>query len=122
LPGKPVKVGDSWPIEVNFISVDQNFVCDTSCKKNSVTVMSITNINGDQIVKLKYDIIEYVKGSLSSPFDGKNINTSLKFSHRGIANFSLNEGRWLDYNCIMSNSSTGLMSNQTTERISLLNN
>ena len=122
LPGTPVKVGDSWPVEVNFISMDQNFVCDTSYKKNSVTVISITNINGDQIVKLKYDIVEYANGYFNSPFDGKNINTSIKFSHKGTADFSLNQGRWLDYNCIMSTFSTGLMSNQSTETISLLNN
>jgi len=122
LPGKPVKVGDSWPIDVNFISVDQNFVCDSSYKKNTVTVLAITNVNGDKVVKLKYDIEEYISAYVNSPFDGKKNNSVMKFTYQGIADFSLSQGRWLDYNCLLSMFSTGLMSNQTTERISLINN
>lgn len=34
LPDKAVRIGDTWSIDVNFISMDQNFKCDTSFKQN----------------------------------------------------------------------------------------
>jgi hypothetical protein len=122
LPGKPVKVGDWWPIDVNFIEMDQSFVCDSSFKKNKVTVTDISDINNEHVVTLKYDIVEFITGDFISPFDNKPIQTTMTYSHQGIAHFSIERGRWLDYNCIMSNISTGAVSSQIETRISLTPN
>jgi hypothetical protein len=122
LPGRMVKVGDSWSLNVNFLSMDQNFVCDSSYKKNSVTVTSIDSQNGDYIVTLKYDIVEYVNGNFNSPFNNEPLKTTMKMSYKGIAEFSTEKGRWMTFNGIMSLSSTGMMSSQSTKRFSLIAN
>jgi hypothetical protein len=124
LPGRPVKVGDSWPLDVHFISMDQHFICDTSSYKNKVTVVNIIQTNDDQIVTLKYDVLEYASGSFSAPempfISNEAFKTSMMFSFNGIADFSIGKGRWIDYNGVMAESSTGMMSSQTSERYSLI--
>ena len=120
LPGKPVKVGDTWSPEIHFLSMDQNFICDSSYRKNNVTVINISNKENEHIVTLKYDIEEYVSGNFTSPFDGKPIKTSMKMTHKALADFSIEKGRWIIYNGIMSISSTGMMTSQSTKRCSLI--
>jgi hypothetical protein len=120
LPGRPVKLGDSWAVDVHFLSMDQNFTCDSAFKKNIVKVVAISNTGGEHIVTLKYDIIEYVTGVFNSPFDNNPIRTSMKMTHQALANFSLEKGRWVSYNGIMALSATGAMSIQTTKEISLV--
>jgi hypothetical protein len=120
LPGKPVKVGDTWSPDIHFLSMDQNFICDSSYKKNNVTVISIDKKENEHIVTLRYDIEEYVSGNFTSPFDGKPIKTSMKMTHRALAEFSIEKGRWSTYNGIMSLSSTGIMTSQSTKRCSLI--
>jgi len=113
LPGKSVKPGDSWPLNTNLLSMDQNFVCDSSYKKNVVSFIGIENRNGERIVNLKYDLVEYVNGAFL------NSNMSMKMTYQGIAQFSIEKGRWITYEGIMGLSSTGMMSSQSTKKISL---
>jgi hypothetical protein len=120
LPGRPVKIGDTWPLTINFLSMDQNFICDSSYRRNNVTVMDIKSINNEHIVTLKYDIIEYVSGDFNSPFNTNSIKTMMKMTYQGIADFSVERGGWAAYNGVMSLSSTGIMTSQTTKRLSLV--
>lgn len=120
LPGKAVKVADSWALDLHFISMDQSFICDTSYQKNNVTVTGIDKKDNETIVTLKYDIVEYVDGDFKSPFDGSVVKTSMKMTYQAIAGFSVERGRWIAYDGIMSLSSTGIMSSQTTKKFSLI--
>jgi hypothetical protein len=120
LPGKPVKPGDKWPLSIHFISMDQNFICDSSYKRNEVTLVSVENKAGEHIVNLKYDIAEYVMGNFISPFDKNAMKTSMKMTYRGMAGFSLEKGKWVVYDGVMFLSSTGFMSTQTTKKFSLI--
>ena len=53
------------------------------------------------IVILKYNIEEYVKGNLlSNNSDLKE--AKMKFTYQGIAEFSVDKGRWVTYDGIMS--------------------
>ena len=122
LPGKPVKVGDSWPLDIHLIAMDQNFVCDSSYNKNEVIVVGITGKNDDKVVMLKYNIIEYVSGDFTSPFENKLIKTSMTISYNGIASFSTKKGRWISYDGIMSNTATGIMTANSREKFSLIAN
>jgi len=114
LPGKPVKPGDSWPLSINFLSMDQSFACDSSYKKNNVSFISIEDRSGEHIVKLKYDLVEYVTGIFL------NSKTSMKMTYNGIAEFSIEKGRWVMYEGVMGLSSTGMMSSQSTKKFSLI--
>lgn len=114
LPGKPVKVGESWKLDVNFISMDQNFVCDSSYKKNNVTLVSVENRNGEHVAILKYNITEYVDGN----FIGQHM--SMKMAFEGMSAFSIEKGQWVMYAGIMSIANTGMMAAQITKKVSLI--
>ena len=123
LPSKPVKIGDKWSIDVDLIANDQNFVCDSSYKINEVTLADIKTINGETIAILKYNIIEYVNGDFITPAfmnsKAQKTATMMKFAHQGIAEFSIDKGRWLSYNCIMSIEATGIMTVTKTTKFTL---
>ena len=103
LPTHTVKVGDTWSIEVNLLSMDQSFEPDTFSRKNEVTLVDVEIINGEEIAILKYDIESYVSGNMYSPFLDSNegLPTYLYMTHKGIAKFNITKGRWADYNCLM---------------------
>lgn len=120
LPGKEIKMGDTWSISVNFLSMDQNFVCDSSYKKNNVRVINIEKKNSDNIITLQYDLVEYIHGSFNSPFNKQSVPTTMKMTYKGMADFSIEKGRWVNYNGILSMSASGIMTSQTTKRFSLI--
>lgn len=124
LPGKSVKVGDSWSINTNLISMDQNFKCDSAYKKNNVSVTAIDNTGADKIVTVKYDIEEYVIGKFGfgglfgGGEDGKMF---MKMIHKAIAKFSVTKGKWLSYDGVMeSHSSSVLMGGDSKKTFSLI--
>ena len=119
LPGKPVKVGDTWSPDVHFLSMDENFIPDSSFKKNIVTVINISGSSSEHVVTMSYDIEEYIAGDFKSPFEQAPVKMTMKMTHKAIANFSIEKGRWLNYEGAMSLFSTGLMGSQTTTKISL---
>lgn len=120
LPGRPVKVGDSWPIDVHLVSADQSFICDSAYRKNEVEVVNISNKSDDEIVTLKYDFVEYITGNISTPMFNISQKTSMGFSFQGTADFSVSKGKWIDYNGVMSEKSTGMMSVQDIKRFALI--
>jgi hypothetical protein len=124
LPTIPVKVGDKWSLDINLITNDQNFDCDTSYKINEVTLVDIKKINGETIAVLKYNIVEYVKGNFNSPSffgsDREQKETMMKFTHRGIAEFSIDKGRWVNYDGIMSLEATGVMTANKKTKFTLI--
>jgi hypothetical protein len=122
LPGKSIKTGDSWPLDVHLISMDESFVCDTSFRKNNVKVIGIENKNGEHIVTLRYDITEFVQGDFYSPVNNESIKSMMKFTYKALANFSIEKGRWVNYDGIMSMSASGIMTSQTTKHFSLVVN
>jgi len=113
LPGHPVKEGDSWPLSINLIENDEHFSCDTSFKRNKVTLSEIKKIGNETIAVLKYDVIEYVKGIFNMPaFMGNKAepkDLEMKFTIQGIAEFSVEKGRWVNYDCFLNFESSGMM-------------
>jgi hypothetical protein len=123
LPAKPVKVGDCWPLAVNFIENEQNFKCDSSYKLNKVTLVDIKKVNNENIAVLKYDIVEYVKGIFNSPFGSAKSKLNelmIRFEHQALAEFSIDKGKWMSYDGIMSVTSTGMMKGNKKTKLSLI--
>lgn len=124
LPAKPVKIGDKWSLDINLIANDQNFECDSAYKINEVTLTDIKKVNGETVAVLKYNIIEYVNGDFNSPsFSGNNRRikkTMMKFSHQGIAEFSIDKGRWITYDGIMSLEASGVMTANKKTKFTLI--
>lgn len=122
LPTKPLKIGDIWPLDINLIENDQNFTCDDAHKINEVTLIDIKIIDGETIAVLKYNIMEYVHGifislsSIDNESDVTETETMMKLTHHGLAEFSVDKGRWISYDAIMSMEMTGIMTvNQKTK-------
>jgi hypothetical protein len=124
LPTKPVKVGDIWSLDINLITNDQNFDCDSSYKINEVLLIDIKTIDGEKIAVLKYNIVEYVKGNFNTPAffgsDGGQKETMMKFTHQGIAEFSVDKGRWVNYDGILSLEATGVMTANKKTKFTLI--
>ena len=124
LPAKPVAIGDKWSLDISFIGNDQNFDCDSSYKINEVTLADVKKVSGETIAVLKYDIVEYVKGNFNSPSFLGNVGgqkeTMMKFSHQGIAEFSVSKGRWVKYDGIMSLEATGIMTANKKTKFTLI--
>ena len=124
LPTTSVKVGDRWTINVNFIENDQNFECNKSHKINNVTLTHIKEINGEKIAVLKYHIEEFVEGVFNMPSFKKNSSEQkelmFNFAYHGIAEFSIDQGRWISYDGIMSLNASGIMTANSKSKFSLI--
>jgi len=123
LPTKPVKVGDSWKLDISLTANDQNFKCDSSYKVNEVTLTDIKKEKGETIAVLKYNIVEYVKGTFSLPSfmsGGGEQKAMMKSTHQAIAEFSIDKGRWIMYDGIMSLDATGFMTVKKKTKFKLI--
>ncbi|GAB5523847.1 MAG: hypothetical protein Roseis2KO_17190 [Roseivirga sp.] len=123
LPAKPVKVGDSWELDVNLIANDQNFECESASKVNKVTVTDLRKANGETIAVLKYEIEEFVDGTFHAPAmfgNGGPTKTMMKFTYQAIAEFSVDRGRWVSYDGIMGFTSNGVMTAKSKKKFSLI--
>jgi hypothetical protein len=118
LPKTPVKKGDSWPLEVNYILNDQNFDCTKSNRTNKVTLIDIKKVKEEQIALLQYTIEEYVEGNFGM-FDDKE-KTIMHFTLNATAEFSVEKGRWISYEGILTSDTSGFMGNKTKQRIALV--
>lgn len=122
LPQNPVKVGDSWGLEINLLAIDQNFECDSAYKVNKVTLTDLKIENGETVAVLKYDIIEFVDGTVNMPtFMGKGgpIKTMMKFTYQAVAEFSIEKGRWIAYDGIMEIETNGYMRSRMKKKYTL---
>jgi ABC-type uncharacterized transport system permease subunit len=124
LPTKPVQVGDTWVLDINLITNDQNFDCDTSYKLNKVKLTDLRKVNGETIAVLKYDIVEYVKGIFNTPSfmgnKGNQTETMMKFTHQAIGEFSVDKGRWVTYDGIMTLEASGVMTANKKTKFTLI--
>jgi len=124
LPSKPVKIGDTWSLDINFIENAMNFVCDSSYRENEVKLSDIKIVNGDTIAVLQYNIVEYIDGVLNPPSLFMNNNsdqqTVMKYSYQGVSEFSITQGRWVSYYGIMSSEVSGFMSMNLKQKYALL--
>jgi hypothetical protein len=123
LPTKPVKIGDAWELDIQLISNDQNFNCDSSFKFNRVILADLKKVKGETIAVIKYEITEYVHGTFNSPFSkgkGDQGETMMKFIYQGVSEFSVDKGRWLTYDGIMSLEASGVMTANMKKKFSLI--
>ncbi|HEY1870750.1 MAG TPA: hypothetical protein VGG71_06805 [Chitinophagaceae bacterium] len=108
LPENKVKVGDVWKLGVDMTQIDNNATCDSSFKKDNVTVSNISIKNEDTLVTIIYDFEEYFTGSFIT-----QIRSDLRYYGKAV--FSVNHGQWLSYDCIKESNMTGIMNSKTKE-------
>lgn len=106
LPNRKVEIGEKWKLNLSLIEMDQNFVCDSLNKENTVYIENILEKDGDKIAVIKYNISEYAIGDFSNPM-GKMFGmetdkkTFMKISHIATGYFSILKGKWVNYEGIM---------------------
>lgn len=123
LPKQPVAVGDSWPLEVNFISNDQNFVCNESKKWGKAELVGLEQENGETVAVIRYDFGEMVKGDFVMPGlaeEGGGKPLSMNFTHHAVARFSVDRGRWIIYDGLMTLLAEGMMNSDQKTKLTLL--
>jgi hypothetical protein len=115
LPTEPVKIGDSWSLEINLSQFDQNFICHKSERRNKIELIDVKEIDGEEIAYIKYDIFEMVEGYFNNPFSKSHIPTFMQMSFSGISQFSITNGRWKIFNCMSATKSSGFTSANVVE-------
>lgn len=109
LPTEKVAVGDSWSLDINLITSNENVIWKNSSQKNRVTLENVIVENGETIAVLNYDIFESFQGENDfdnlnmqtggyNPFSGmvsKDINIEMSMTGKGY--FSITKGRWKNY-------------------------
>jgi len=84
LPNRPVKIGDTWSLNVSYLQFDQSFVCKLADRTNNVELIDVLKDKNDTIVIIKYDISESASGYMKNPMTNEKIETSLSMSFNGI--------------------------------------
>jgi len=126
LPEKPVKIGESWTLNIDFIAFDQHFLYDSAYKRNEAKLVAIKKQGEETIAVIEYDAVEYVKGTFRVPdffqSEGavKEVPTMMAFTYRGIAEFSLEKGRWVSYEAIAKMDSYGMIDANSQKKFALL--
>lgn len=123
LPTLPVKVGDSWSLDVNLISYDFSFLCKKSERRNQATLVEIKTVEGEKTAVIDYDILESVDGEISiGPLseDGKPMLSTMRYRHTARGEFSIDRGRWLSYAGELELNTTGTMSLSQCTKLQLI--
>ena len=122
LPADNVSIGDSWSLDINFIENDHTFICSDAEKKNTVTLLDIVEDGNDTVAVMKYDIYELVSGTFPGATFGLDIDivdVTVRVGYRGIAEFSIKEGRWLKYSGIMDMENKGFQESALVRKITM---
>jgi len=125
LPNKTIKKGDTWTLyNVNLIGNDQNFICKKAEKRNIITLSDIKKSNSETIAVIDYDIMEYVQGDFNTPaFFGNESSTkktTMKLIYKAQAEFSVEQGKWISYNGIMSLDANGVINSVQKQKYALI--
>ena len=120
LANRPVKIGDTWSLNVSYLQFDQSFVCKSADRTNNVELIDVLKDKNDTIAVIKYDISESASGYMKNPMTNEKIETSLSMSFNGIAEFSVNNGRWIKYNGILETTQKGMMSGSSKQKLALI--
>ena len=103
LPQNSIKIGDTWDLDVKFINMNLT-KCDSAFQKHTVTFKELRKQGQDNIAVLEYDCAEFARGEF-----GDTMQSGM--SYKAIAEFSLNKGRWVKYDGIISMRMEGGLAN-----------
>ncbi len=120
LPSKPVRIGEKWSLDVNWITMDQNFECDSMKRTNEVELIDVRIDKRDTIAIIKYNFNERVKGNFNLPFGNKSIETMYDWQYNAICEFSITNGKWINYSGISTVHSTGFQNTSFKQRFALV--
>lgn len=115
LPTKKVKKGDEWSLSVNWIQMNHQFIADSSYRVNKASLIQLKKENGNQIAVINYNLKEGVFGSLKNPMNQKNVPTTMQMGFEGVAEFSITDGKLINFNGVLSYDATGFQTSSTKQ-------
>lgn len=120
LPSKPIKLGDKWSLNINYLEFDQSFICKSADRINEVELIDILKDDTDTIVVFKYNISENANGYVVNPMNKEKNETSISIKYVGISEFSIVKGRWSKFNGIIETTQKGMMSGSVKQKLALI--
>ncbi len=119
LPDKEIKKGDVWSLKgLNYIQYGNTFNCNKAKKVNEVKLIDIIKRNGETIALIEYNIYEYVDGNIDLIGHKTPSSMSVRFWAKG--KFSVEKGKWISYNGLLSIESTGMMNSKSKQKLELI--
>jgi hypothetical protein len=118
MPFKSIIAGESWPLDINLIEVDESFRCDSSFRKNLVTCKGIVRRGDETVVTLQYNMEEFIYGEAFGMI-GSIPKSFIKIVYAANGEFLVNQGCWQSYDAVMTTTSNGIMLSNTSKKISL---
>lgn len=105
LPSQPVSPGDSWSIDVGFVSMGGDFRCKQGSRTNRVEFVRLeTNAAGERVAVLHYVIAEAVEGTFM-----KDTEQTLGMAFLGEGRFLVDKGHWESLSGVIRMKGTGMM-------------
>ena len=108
LPSKEISKGDIWEIDFSCIDFKGVIITDTVSRNIKVKADSVEIINGDTVVTVSYDLAEFMKGKSLIGRD-KFGEMGFEVKYIGIGKFSVNQGKWLEYDAVFTLGSFGIV-------------
>lgn len=118
LPKTPVKVGDRWSLNVNFVQMGFGFVADKANRLNQVELSGVQKeADGEVVAVLDYIIAESVEGNFQMGDQTKATTMAMSFAGRG--RFSVTKGLWKSFAGRMKTKATGMMASSAEQELAL---
>jgi hypothetical protein len=120
MPVGPVKVGDTWELDVHCISMGNGFIVENASRTNLVEFTEIsTTSDGRLVAVLNYLISESVEGSFDNPLLGQPSPSSMTCLYTGQGRFLIEEGRWEQLSSQLAIQSSGIMAANSSNQFTL---
>lgn len=121
LPSQPVRVGDKWSLDVNWLTANHNYEGDSMSRVNEVELLEVRIEESDTIAVLKYNIEEVMYGHLIYGVDWQApVAAFYSMDYDAMAEFSISSGRWLNYEGIAHVKGAGFQNIEYKQRYALI--
>lgn len=120
LPDRPVRVGDTWPLGISFVTMGHGFRASKAERVNRVQLVSLAPAGEDRVAVLEYVIAESVEGDFDLPMKKESVPTTMRMAFAGRGEFLVGAGRWRRFNGRISAKSTGVTVSDTEQAVGLL--
>ena len=113
LPEEPVKVGDTWTIDVDLVALEEGALLEDTLETseiNQVKLVSLVRLNdGETIATIEYAIEGSVSGELATPIGEGPTAFSATIGFVGSGEFLVDQGTWKRLTGRMHTRSSGVL-------------
>ncbi len=122
LPVGPVKVGDTWQLDLTCITVNSaQFSVERAERVNQVTLTDVIKTpEGEAVAVLDYVIDESTEGEQNVPmFTNGPVSATMKCRFLGRGEFLIDQGRWRTFSAENTIETTGIITANVKQQYAL---